>query len=317
MTACRTHIGLRASQLDRRRTLGKQIPPASPEPARGIASAINGHAGSGFPTFRNLGTRALPRSTCCKKTASPSGHHGGDHRHPDPPAAPRPRPPRRPRPLPRGRADGTAAPGSGPPGRGAPGCSRLWAAVDGSAVRGGRDGAAESCPPGGGNTVADERPADGAAAVATWGYDLTALHRTVEPLLEGDPRRTLPVPLLMRALQRLGPAENLAVRRALGRGTFTDSAWRRRRPGTLRGRALIRLRGLGGSSLVGRLCVSRAGRRFRCRCTSSRWRWPMPGFRSSRALAWCACQGCLGLRRREGGPRRGRYGGARDRTGSR
>ncbi|MER7736635.1 hypothetical protein ABTX80_37765 [Streptomyces erythrochromogenes] len=43
--------------MDRRRTLGKQIPPASPEPARGIASAIDGHAGSGFPTLRSLGTR--------------------------------------------------------------------------------------------------------------------------------------------------------------------------------------------------------------------------------------------------------------------
>lgn len=65
-----------------------------------------------------------------------------------------------------------------------------------------------------------------AAADATWDHDLTALYRTVEPLLDGDPRRVLPIPLLMSALQRLSSAENLAARRALGRGTFTDSARR-------------------------------------------------------------------------------------------
>ncbi|MER5615894.1 hypothetical protein [Streptomyces sp. NPDC002215] len=75
------------------------------------------------------------------------------------------------------------------------------------------------------------RPVAAAAALAaaadtTWKHDLTPLHRAVEPLLDDDPRRSLPVPLLMSALQRLRPPDNLAARRALGRGTFADSAAR-------------------------------------------------------------------------------------------
>lgn len=65
-----------------------------------------------------------------------------------------------------------------------------------------------------------------AAADATWNHELTPLYQAVEPLLDGDPRRKLPVPMLMSGLQRLGPAENLAARRALGRGTFADSVTR-------------------------------------------------------------------------------------------
>jgi hypothetical protein len=79
MTARRTHNGLRASQLDwRGERSANQIPPASPEPARGTAAAINWHARFRLTNAQESRNPRASDQNHCKVVNDDFGHPAGD-----------------------------------------------------------------------------------------------------------------------------------------------------------------------------------------------------------------------------------------------